>query len=94
MDKNKVGIYGRECDFEILFGYGIDDMKACLTWLDEANSLEDVGISKKEIKAFCQKMMKAPDDEFRSELARIQEATKQRWREVDSHFVTPRRKYA
>lgn len=33
--KNKIGLPLRECEFEITFGYGIDDLKAGRDWLKE-----------------------------------------------------------
>jgi recombination protein RecA len=35
VDKNKVGFPFREAQFDVLFGYGIDDRKACLSWLKD-----------------------------------------------------------
>lgn len=35
VDKNKIGLPYRECGFPIMFGYGIDDHKACIEYLKE-----------------------------------------------------------
>lgn len=37
--KNKVGLPRRECDFSILFGYGVDDVASSLMWLDSIGKL-------------------------------------------------------
>lgn len=36
VDKNKVGLAYREAEFQIKFGYGIDDEDACVRWLEQA----------------------------------------------------------
>lgn len=33
LDKCKIGFAYRDCEFNIRFGYGIDDLDACVTWL-------------------------------------------------------------
>lgn len=37
-DKNKVSMPYRQCAFDITFGYGIEDEKASLAWLEEVGS--------------------------------------------------------
>lgn len=44
VDKNKVGLPFREAEFQIQFGYGIDDVQASLNWLKECDGLKDTGI--------------------------------------------------
>lgn len=39
--KNKVGLPFRECDFDFLFGYGIDDVGASLDWLTKVGRMSD-----------------------------------------------------
>ena len=41
--KNKVGPPLRECEFPILFGYGVDDYSANLEWLKEVGMLDRAG---------------------------------------------------
>lgn len=36
--KNKIGLPLRECEFNIRFGYGVEDREACLAWLKEVGS--------------------------------------------------------
>lgn len=35
LDKCKIGFPFRECQFNIRFGYGIEDLDACVVWLEE-----------------------------------------------------------
>jgi recombination protein RecA len=46
-EKNKVGLPFRECEFQITFGYGIEDDLASLAWLKEikATSLVQEGVT-------------------------------------------------
>ncbi len=44
-DKNKVSMPFRSCEFPIYFGFGTDDVAACLDFLLEVKRLDAVGIS-------------------------------------------------
>ena len=35
VDKNKIGMPFRDAQFPIMFGYGIDDQRACLNWIKQ-----------------------------------------------------------
>lgn len=50
-DKNKVSTPYRECDFEIEFGYGVQDEQASRAFLKDVGSPADATISKAELDA-------------------------------------------
>lgn len=91
VDKNKVASPYREAHFDILFGYGIDDGKACLDWLSKVGSLDLVGIPAKKIKDHARDILNTND---KKELARLRKATEQRWYEIEEMFLQKRKKYA
>lgn len=97
VDKNKIGLPFRECDFDIQFGYGIDDMGACLDWLKSVGHLNEVGLAKdlKEaaLTAVKDDYMALSDDEFRDKCREIITVTETLWREIDQDFMPTRRKY-
>ena len=40
--KNKVGLPYRECEFPVVFGYGIDDIAAMITWLESISAKDSI----------------------------------------------------
>jgi recombination protein RecA len=50
--KNKVGLPYRDCDFEITFGYGIDDMKASREWLKVVGKTPDPKMTPEQLTQF------------------------------------------
>lgn len=93
VDKNKVGPPLREATFKLEFGYGINDLETCLSWLKEVGHLSDVGTSDTGWKKWMRGIHEAPDDVYLSELARVQTAVRTRWVEIESGFLPKRRKY-
>src|SRR5258708_1501143 len=49
--KNKVGLPHRTCEFDFLFGYGVDDLAASLAWLHDIGRLGETDFSAADIEA-------------------------------------------
>ena len=93
--KNKIGLPFRQCDFPIVFAYGIEDISAGLDWLKANGCLSLIGLSKKEVKALRKRALRVELE--RKELvacrAVISDAVSQGWQQVERSFLPKRRKY-
>ena len=100
VDKNKVALPFREAAFKILFGHGVDDVGASLSWLKKIKALEDVGlssrISDKDLEAVCRRYVTLGgpgDGDLPASRASIAEAVTRRWYEGEERHLPTRRKY-
>ena len=92
-EKNKVGIAWRDANFPISFGYGVDDIEACLMWLKESKSLKRIGLADDKIKDYLDELTDMPDDKFAKETVVIHTAVEKRWYEIENAFLPTRSKY-
>lgn len=93
LDKNKIGLPARNAKFEILFGWGIDDIKSCLNFLLENGGIpKHIDIPKNEIKAFCLDMVNGKLD-YKKEADIIHQAVIERWWQIEDSFMPKRSKY-
>ena len=95
-DKNKVALPYRECVFDILFAYGVDDLSASVEWLHEVKALGLVGLKRKGpkgIKSFLKATNKLSDKDYEKELVRINAAVHKKWYAIEKTFLPTRRKY-
>jgi recombination protein RecA len=91
IDKNKVGLPYREGTFEIKFGWGIDDFKASLDWLEEIKRLDIVG--DKKAGEVIKELEKMDETVFAMEVSRIRNQVDTLWREIENSFLPQKRKY-
>lgn len=103
--KSKVGKPWRECLFNIMFDYGIDDITSNLEWLSTAAILKEFdGLSQvtpvdgmevdaKNITAFVKKILSQSTEEVRTKQQEIAVITKQVWDQVDTLFAVKHSKY-
>lgn len=94
--KNKVGLPLRECDFPLLFGYGIDDLTANVEWLIEAGrdaALEELGFSKAGYKISIANLRNKGGAEMAAMRAKATTVLQREWALVQQTFLPQSSKY-
>lgn len=94
--KNKISLPQRECEFDIRFGYGVDDLAASLDWLVTVKKLDALGLEAADKKAagkFLNQVEKLPDDDYFAKLDEVGAAVTDVWQEIERRFLPERRKY-
>jgi recombination protein RecA len=106
VEKNKVGLPFRQCEFEIMFGYGIDDAGASLDYLEDAKALARVGLTgfvkgkdgkptkTTKINKYRQELEDFTREEYNAELVDLHKAVEDHWWETEKSFLPTRKKYA
>jgi len=94
--KNKLGPAFRECDFPLIFGYGVEDVWAGLQWLIENERTDSIGITESQAKKLMDAVSKdkLDDDAYREEKENIAAAVKEVWAEIEERFKPRRVKYS
>lgn len=92
-EKNKTGLPFRECRFPLMFGFGIDDLRACIEFLIEADGLDKLKLTKESADKLIKGADKLADDEYAQWLADAQQAARDHWAEIEAAFKPRRVKY-
>lgn len=91
--KNKVGLALREAQFNIEFGFGIDDLSASVTWLDEVSRLDDASLTVKSAAELLKAVKKFNSEEYAAEAKRLGDVVKKVWSDIEISFLPKRKKY-
>lgn len=95
--KNKVGLPFRECDFPLLFGYGVDDITANVEWLISAGKpemLSSVDMSVAGYKLRIQNLRNKGGTELAGIRRALNEMVIREWSAVETTFLPQTGKYA
>lgn len=93
-EKNKVGMPFRDCEFNILFNYGIDEISACVDWLSAVKRLGELGItSKEDATKYISASWRAEGTELGQMIEDCRRATGKVWQEIETKLEPERSKY-
>ena len=88
--KNKIGQPFRECEFSILFGYGVDDISSGLEFLKEAGATDKLDLSDQQFK----KAFAAAEPKEKARMRKqLNKAVREAWFEIEHRFTPVESKY-
>lgn len=91
--KNKIGLPFRVCNFNIRFGFGIDDYRAGIEWLIDHKLTSVLGITKAEIAERLDDSADWDGPTYRKHNQELSEILPRVWEEVEAEFQPKHRKY-
>jgi recombination protein RecA len=93
-EKNKVALAYRECEFNIVFGYGTDSVTASLEWLESVGKLSRVGVAKGDVSNMARKVAELGAKERQEMYDLLDKTVTEEWYSIERRFLPIRGKYS
>lgn len=94
--KNKVGFPFRDCEFDFIFGYGIDDVAASVRFLFDVGRLNELGYTaskKGDLKGIADDIKALSGKEFTKTKRRLDKHVVEVWNVIEEGFLPTKGKY-
>lgn len=86
--KNKVGLPYRDCEYPIVFGYGIDNATSCIEWLDKIDRLNELSEDMNMNEMIS--AIKSGDSKLNRRMIRV---VTENWNRIETKFLPKYKKY-
>jgi len=93
-EKNKIGRPFRECEFDIEWDYGVEDLKSNVRWLLEVKEVDGLFDSLADAKAFLKGVDALDEEAYWEETTKVADEVKRVWRDIETRFAPKRNKRA
>lgn len=94
--KNKVGLPYRECEYPVMFGYGVDDITAGVAWLIEVKRAERLAELEMSVGGYAVRIanLRNKGGEGIAEVRRkLDLIVREEWADIERRFLPQSRKY-
>lgn len=94
--KNKIGLPFRECQFPVLFGFGVDDLTANVEWLISVKRherLKEVGLSEAGFKVRLNNLRNKGGEEVKELRDTLNKIVREEWACIETGFLPTAKKY-
>jgi recombination protein RecA len=96
LDKNKISLPFRECEFPIHFGYGVDDAQSMIDWMKLTKGFKpkDYGLTEEESKKVLPILLDMDRKDERETMRLLKQDVTARWYDIETSLMPKRAKYS